>query len=230
MSQYPHQYGYGQYHGQPPPQPYAYQNIPSYPVSGHNTPYNPAAAQINRDVSQSAYDLNAIHIPGLGVGGAAPAGTPPNLAPGVAAWTHPPAFPTSAPNIPPPQRYDTASINSQRPHPGVPSGPKNGAPHSREPAPAATHPAADVEMEEGELSEGQFEDLYEPREYVPDAPAQSASKPLPLPITDPSQPASAADTPDGGFYGTDEDDGGKVSKGNEGTIFVPAGLSWSRVD
>lgn len=85
-------------------------------------------------------------------------------------------------------------------------------------------------MEEGELSEGQFEDLYEPREYVPDAPAQSASKPLPLPITDPSQPASAADTPDGGFYGTDEDDGGKVSKGNEGTIFVPAGLSWSRVD
>jgi hypothetical protein len=228
MSQYPHPYGYGQYHGQyhgpPAPQPYAYQNLPGYPASGHNTPYNPAA-QINRDASQAAYDLNAIHIPGLGVGGATPAGTPLNLAPGVAAWTQPPAFPTSTPNIPPPQSYDTSSVNLQRPPPGLPSGPRNGAPPSSQLTPAATHPIADVEMEEGELSEGQFEDLYEPREYVPVAPVQSGSKPLPLPIADPSQPASAADTPDGGFYGTDEDDGGKTSRGNEGTIPVVASYS-----
>lgn len=221
MSQYPHPYGYGQYQGPPhPPQPYAYQNLPGYPASGHNTPYHPTAAQINRDTSQAAYDLNAIHIPGLGVGGTAPAGTPFNLAPGVAAWTQHSTFPTPAPNIPPSQNQGTISVNSQHPQPGLPSGSRNGALPSSQSAPAAAHSAADIEMEEGELSEGQFEDLYEPRDYVPDATVQSAFKPLPLPIADPSQPASAADTPDGGFYGTDEDDGGKVSRGKEGTISV----------
>jgi hypothetical protein len=74
-------------------------------------------------------------------------------------------------------------------------------------------------MEEGELSEGQFEDLYEPREDAPQAPQQPVSKPLPLPIGDLSQPASAADTPDGGFYGTDEDEGEKNARGNEGVCF-----------
>jgi hypothetical protein len=72
-------------------------------------------------------------------------------------------------------------------------------------------------MEEGELSEGQFEDLYEPREEESDAPAQTVSKPLPFPVGDLSQPASAADTPDGGFYGSDDDGGDKESRGNEGT-------------
>lgn len=74
-------------------------------------------------------------------------------------------------------------------------------------------------MEEGELSEGQFEDLYEPREEDPVAPAQTVSKPLPFPVGDFSQPASAADTPDGGFYGSDDDGGDKEAKGNEGMGF-----------
>lgn len=73
-------------------------------------------------------------------------------------------------------------------------------------------------MEEGELSEGQFEDLYEPREYIPptarppisSAPAAAAS------IADLSQPASAADTPDGGFYGSDEESGDKALNGEQG--------------
>jgi hypothetical protein len=73
-----------------------------------------------------------------------------------------------------------------------------------------------VELEEGELSEGQFEDLYEPREYASEAPQQVATKALPLPVGEPSQPATAADTPDGGFYGSDEEDVGRDSRGNEG--------------
>ncbi|KAK4153101.1 hypothetical protein C8A00DRAFT_15652 [Chaetomidium leptoderma] len=215
MSQYPQPYGYGQYQGQHPPQPYAYQNAPGYPAPGQNTPYNPSAAQTNRDVSQASYELNATHIPGLGIGGTTPVGAHHNPASGPAFWTQPPDFPTSAPHAPPPHTYGASSFNSQRSPPGLaPSGPSKSAKPSNQHAPTPARPTVDDDIEEGELSEGQFEDLYEPRDYVQDAPVQAVSKVMPT--GDPSQPTSVVDTPDGGFYGTDEDDGGKDARGNEG--------------
>jgi hypothetical protein len=218
MSQYPYPYGYGQYYGQPPPPPYAYQNAPSYPAPGHTDPYNPFAAQIHRDASQAAFSSNATHIPGLGIGGTAPGATQPTFAPNVAAWGQGFGFPASVPNAPPPQISGANSFDSQRSQSGLPAGgPKKDTKPISQPAPPSAVPATDVEMEEGELSEGQFEDLYEPRETVRDAPAQPAPKVTAA--ADPSQPTSAADTPDGGFYGSDEEDGGKDSRGNEGMCF-----------
>lgn len=215
MSQYPYPYGYGQYYGQPPPPPYAYQNAPSYAAPGHNDPYNPFAAQIHRDASQAAFSSNATHIPGLGIGGTAPGATQPNFAPNVAGWGQGFGFPAPAPSAPQPQTSGANSFDSQPSQSSLPTGgPRKDAKSLTHPAPPPAIPATDVDMEEGELSEGQFEDLYEPRENVPDAPTQTRLK-----VTatgDPSQPTSAADTPDGGFYGSDEEDGGKETKGNEG--------------
>ena len=215
MSQYPHPYGYGQYHGQYPPQPYAYQNVPSNSAPGHEDSYNPFALQIHHDASQAAFGLNGASIPGLGIGGMAATGIPPGFAPSAAAWGQQPGVPTPGPNVAP-QGYGANPLESQHPQPGVVPGVSNNrAKPVASSAPSPPHLAADIEMEEGELSEGQFEDLYEPREYVPSAPLQPVSK-----VTatgDPSQPPSAADTPDGGFYGTDEDDAGKNLAGVEGT-------------
>ncbi len=215
MSQYPHPYGYGQYHGQYPPQPYSYQNAPSTSAPGHEDLYNPFTLQAHHDASQAAFGLNGANIPGLGIGGMMATGIPPGFAPSAAAWGQQPGFPMSGPNLAP-QGYGANPLESQQPQPGIVPGVSNSrARPFASSAPSPPRPAADIEMEEGELSEGQFEDLYEPREYVPSAPVQPVSK---VTVTgDPSQPPSAADTPDGGFYGTDEDDAGKNLAGVEGT-------------
>ncbi|AEO65647.1 uncharacterized protein THITE_2112807 [Thermothielavioides terrestris NRRL 8126] len=216
MSQYPHGYGYGQYRGQHAQQPFGYQTMPGYPAPGHNDLFAASTPQNHRELSQSAYNLNATHIPGLGIGGAAPAGTYNNFSSGIAAWGPPPGFSASASNLPP-RPYGTTSSEPPAPQSRVVTSSSNtNAALANQPAPGPTRRSADVqiEAEEGELSEGQFEDLYEPRDEVPDASAQSVSKPQPA--MDPSRPASVADTPDGGFYGTDEDDGAKDSRGKEG--------------
>ena len=215
MSQYPHPYGYGQYHGQYPPQPYAYQNVPSTSAPGHENLYNPFTFQTHHDASQAAFGLNGANIPGLGIGGMAAAGIPPNFAPSAAAWGQQPGFPTPRPSVAP-HGYGANPVESQHSQPGAVPGVLNSrAKPFASSAPSPPQPAADIEMEEGELSEGQFEDLYEPREYAPSAPLQPVSKATAT--GDPSQPPSAADTPDGGFYGTDEDDAGKNLAGVEGT-------------
>ncbi|SPQ19097.1 6cf46192-8b88-45a0-9851-93acb9407b0f [Thermothielavioides terrestris] len=217
MSQYPHGYGYGQYRGQHAQQPFGYQTMPGYPAPGHNDLFAASTPQNHRELSQSAYNLNATHIPGLGIGGAAPAGTYNNFSSGIAAWGPPPGFSASASNLPP-RPYGTTSSEPPAPQSRVVTSSSNtNAALANQPAPGPTRRSADVqiEAEEGELSEGQFEDLYEPRDEVPDASAQSVSKPQPA--MDPSRPASVADTPDGGFYGTDEDDGAKDSRGKEDT-------------
>ncbi|KAK4102901.1 hypothetical protein N658DRAFT_514997 [Parathielavia hyrcaniae] len=216
MSQYPYTYGYGQFYGQPTPQAHAYSSSSGYEATGQNPPYNSFASQTNRDASQAAYDSNVINIPGLGIGAPAAPGTHPNLAFNTAAWAQPPSFPGPVPNIPPPQTHGVNDFDPRRSQADVSSASRNGAQVSSQAAPAAKRSAPDVEIEEGELSEGQFEDLYEPREYAAEGPKQAAIKPRPLSIAGTSQPASAADTPDGGFYGTDEDDCGRELRGNEG--------------
>ncbi|KAL2145552.1 hypothetical protein VTI28DRAFT_6944 [Corynascus sepedonium] len=215
MSQYPHPYGYGQHHGQPPLQPYTYPNAPSYPVPGHVTPYNPSVTPVHRDVSQAAYDMNATHIPGLGIGGTAPVESYGSFESGVSSWNQPAGLPVPTPHAPQQQVYGRNTFEAGSSQPGASNSSRSDAP-SNQAAIEAPRPSAIVEMEEGELSEGQFEDLYEPREDASDAPVKPVNKTFPLPVGESSQPASAADTPDGGFYGTDEDDGGKDARGNEG--------------
>ncbi|KAL2183071.1 hypothetical protein L209DRAFT_767256 [Thermothelomyces heterothallicus CBS 203.75] len=214
MSQYPPPYGYGQYHGQPPPQAYAYPNVPGYPASAA-IPYNPSMTPSHRDASQAAYGMNVTHIPGLGMGGAAPVDTYGTFASGAASWNQPNGPPALTSNAPP-QTHCANPFNFDGPQPSPSGASRSAVPPSTQPAQGHPRPSAAVEMEEGELSEGQFEDLYEPREDASDAPAQPIDKPAPLPAAESSQPASTADTLDGGFYGTDEDDGGKDPRGPEG--------------
>jgi len=72
------------------------------------------------------------------------------------------------------------------------------------------------DIEEGELSEGQFEDLYEPREpYQHETTQQSTKQPQSSNV---SQPESAADTPEAGFYGNDEDDEGENGEKGKGDV------------
>lgn len=219
MSQYPRSYGYGQYHGQRPPQPYGYQNGSSYAAPAPGAPYNPFALDITRGASQAAYSFNATHIPGLGVAGGAPGGTHYNFASGPTSWRQQLGVSESVPPVPTPQVGPAGAFDSRPSQPALKaSGPNRSAKSSNLP-PVPSHPTSNMDLEEGELSEGQFEDLYEPREYVSDTAVQPISRPLLA--AGPSQPTSAADTPDGGFYGSDEDGGEKVSKDNEGTVLGP---------
>lgn len=227
MSQYPNPYGYGQYHGQPPPQPshppqqYGYQNVSGYPAPGYNNQFNLSAIDLNRDAAQASFQYNAAHIPGLGIAGAAPGVAHYNPVSGSTTWSQPHFVPPPASSAPPALPPGAGSFGAQHPQttpPGLTaSRPRNGntANTPKNATPVAPIPTANTDVEEGELSEGQFEDLYEPRESIPTAAVQAVSKLLP--IADPSQPTSAVDTPEGGFYGTDEDDGEKAFKGTEGT-------------
>lgn len=221
MSQFPNPYGYGQYHGQHPPQPplpphpYGYPNVTGYAGPAYNSQYNSSAAMLNHDVAQASFQYNAAHIPGLGITGAAPGGSKYNPAAGPTTWPQHQVFPLPAQASAP---GSSSGQHSQNTPPGLtvnnPSK-SNSANPPTQTAPMTTLPATNTDIEEGELSEGQFEDLYEPRESVPNPVGQTVPKLLP--IADRSQPTSAADTPEGGFYGTDEDDGEKASRGTEGT-------------
>ncbi|GAB1311604.1 Putative zinc-finger domain-containing protein [Madurella fahalii] len=195
MSQYPPPYGYGQYHGQHPPPSYGYPNAPNYPAPSYTAPYSASTPDIYRDASQASFDYNASHIPGLGIGAPVPGGA-------------------SAPHIPPRQAFAAGALDPQYSQPDrTTSGPRGSTKAPSQPAPPSSRRTVNADIEEGELSEGQFEDLYEPREPVADV-IKLGSKPLP--VGHQSQPTSAADTPDGGFYGSDEDEGEGASKGNEG--------------
>ncbi|KXX80075.1 Protein red1 [Madurella mycetomatis] len=215
MSQYPPPYGYGQYHGQHPPQPCGYQNAPNYPAPSYNAPpYNASAPDIYRDASQASFDYNASHIPGLGIGAPVSGGGQYGLDAGPIPWTQPHLFPASTSQVPSPHAFASGALNPQfSPSDRTTSGPRGGTKTPHKPVPPPSRQAANTDIEEGELSEGQFEDLYEPREPVVDV---AKLVPKPLPTGNQSQPTSAADTPDGGFYGSDEDEGEGASRGNEG--------------
>ncbi|KAK0655567.1 hypothetical protein B0T16DRAFT_14252 [Cercophora newfieldiana] len=207
MSQYTYPpYGYGQYSGPPPPsqqqqQPYGYEAATQYPPPGYHQPYDPRGAEIHRAASQNSLNYNANQIPGLGIG-------PPPVAaafgavPDQGAWSQPPPFTTTVPGLVPPPQPSPMGLLGGPPHPtdywSTP-----GAPHVTQSLPTVPQasqtqsqpqPPSSNDIEEGELSDGQFEDLYEPREIA-----------KPQPTAD--QPASPVDTPEAGFYGNDDDDG-----------------------
>ncbi|KAK0632228.1 hypothetical protein B0T14DRAFT_559941 [Immersiella caudata] len=218
MSQYTYPYGYGSYPGPPPSpsqqsqQPYGYQPAPQYPPPTYNQTYDPVAAGINLAASQNSFNYNANQIPGLGIG-------PPPVAPSFGAALDPngraqPPYPGVVPGLPTTQPSPTP-FNGPPPHyaPSWATSATPNAPRVTQPPPRAppvrettSQPKLNDDIEEGELSEGQFEDLYEPRQPVePNRPSNNQSKLLST--ADPSQPASVVATPEAGFYGNDDVEG-----------------------
>jgi hypothetical protein len=70
----------------------------------------------------------------------------------------------------------------------------------------------EIDMEEGELSESQFEDLYEPRESGNNAVISNRETDQRI-ATSPTRGASDVDTPGGDaeFYGNEEEEGEVVT-------------------
>lgn len=232
MSQYPH--GYGQYTGHPPQYPYPYQPPQSYPPPGLMTPYpppvystpaEPQASGAHYGMAQNAFNANASNIPGLGIVGTPNSGSPYN-----AAGMAPPGWD---------QSYTSSSISAGAPGTtAIPPAPPTTSFHQQPQTtfPPLQHPAPtssrlpnpielqnqsnsggideDDDMEEGELSEGQFADLYEPRDS--DSRGMKAAPMRKNPSNnDPSRGASVADTPEAGFY-TTEDEGATTAKTKDG--------------
>ncbi|KAK1758720.1 protein red1 [Echria macrotheca] len=220
MSQYPsYPYGYSQHHGPPPPsQPSAQQNFtatPYPPPSYGQPPYDPRVVENNLAVTQNAFGFNSNSIPGLGIGGPPPPALNLNIVPASGMSTQPPVRPqteqaTSTRPAPSSSAYPTGSWaapspthNSTSPRSTDPVPPKKRAEISK--------PVFEVsDIEEGELSEGQFEDLYETKD--PEENAAARPPPAKAPSTAlTSQQGSRVDTPDPGFYGNDEEEGEVVT-------------------
>ncbi|KAK3371878.1 hypothetical protein B0H63DRAFT_526754 [Podospora didyma] len=224
MSHYPYSYGYGQYQGQPRPhQPYgAYQPPSGYPAPPFNPSYNANAADINQNVSQGSFDYNASHIPGLGITGATAGGSTPQ-----GSWPPPPPFTAGALHISQPTQTP-GSFGAQRFHTTQSSEiiPVQSTRPPILPAQLEAWNEPGHDMEEGELSEGQFEDLYEVRSPVrpkgisrlPPKPPSTTNLPRPPSVTNPSRPPSAAETPDAGFYANDEEEGEITTGGKVGAV------------
>ncbi|KAK3949900.1 hypothetical protein QBC32DRAFT_363868 [Pseudoneurospora amorphoporcata] len=231
---------------QPPPQPpYGYQHPPpNYsvhpPITGpppyNATPvYQPSGQpgfgmDTNRNLLQGAFDYNSMQIPGLGFGGPPATSTPFGAPPIPSPWGQPP--PSFQNHQPPPMMpQQPAQPHAPRvfggfsgPSQPAAAGPSSNGPGNRpanlppklppKPPARVTKP---IEIEEGELSEGQFEDLYEPAPPITvNTNVKKAPKSAPAPVE--SQPTSAVDTPDANFYGNDEDEGEIPAKDDQSGV------------
>ncbi|KAH9895462.1 hypothetical protein F4778DRAFT_783820 [Xylariomycetidae sp. FL2044] len=160
-----HSYGYG-YNGQQPRMPYSGPaSSPNFQPPYFGTPNQSAIPPTNYAMANNnhSFAYNANQIPGLGLGGmggpAVP--TPSYHAPKTNAWPQAPTSHTTAsfqvhgPSIPPSSGLSSVSRYAQGPRASssVPQQPPG--------------PIGDVE-----LSEGEFEDLYEPRDTSDVPPAQ----------------------------------------------------------
>ncbi|KAI0203371.1 hypothetical protein F4808DRAFT_41943 [Astrocystis sublimbata] len=147
MSQHP--YGYGPPTGHYPPGPPS-SSFPMMPMSAMPADQSTYYYQQSQSApmlpttfaaSQSAYSQNSAMIPGLGLGGN-PAVPAPSFSPAAAqAW---PAQGTAQP----------IGYSHSQPRPAPPSLPQK---------PPVPYQQPKTALEEGELSEGEFEDLYESR-------------------------------------------------------------------
>ncbi|KAI0125258.1 hypothetical protein BJ170DRAFT_598079 [Xylariales sp. AK1849] len=165
MSQPP--YLYSPYPGQQFQQPYQYPPPP--PIQSADSYYgtpqepNPAAVAGNFASTNESFEYNGSRIPGLGMGAGPPAALPPSYRPENRSVWPPSAFGGTSSSVAPPNIRKQGIVGLQEPH----------LPHSSERSAgfaSAKSPAIqtnDEALEEGELSdEGQFEDLYEPRESL----------------------------------------------------------------
>lgn len=140
------------------------------------------------------------------------AGTPYPPPPPLPAWNHQvnPQFAAGTDYAPSRHQYSVpAQFNGPAEQSYQPPPSYNKAqtlPPNTAPVPHLTNTATQSsdEMEEGELSEGQFEDLYKPVDSS--GKSKDATVPPNVPaIPNQSQPASTVDTPSGGFYTNEED-------------------------
>lgn len=227
MSQYP--YGYG-FQGQQPQQQYPYQPYGTYATPGyggqqpqqpqHQQPQQPPPTTTNSyyAATQAAYDYNANNIPGLGTPSTSPLFPNPFSGPWDQAGygmnapptQYPPYAPHPTPSFPgsyankqeqPPVRQDHEPTSHRQTQPKV----QAKAPRIERLTEKPKEQPKDVEsQEEGEISDGQFDDLYD------DVNIQS-SGPQPLTVASASakssegEVASATDQ-EPNFYDTDVDD------------------------
>ncbi|KAI8275864.1 Protein red1 [Colletotrichum sp. SAR11_240] len=170
-------YGYSPYPGQPPPQPYAYPTAPPFPAQ----PYPPPAPNNAFDAQphfRDTYDQSQHMIPGLGYGQPTqtfgwqqPIQPPP--APEAASLAQaPPQYQHQQQQwpsrdepklIPAAQYYRPKSVTMEASKARALASTR-GAP---QPAPKQSHNSTNS-TEEGELSEGEFDDLYEPADTIMD--------------------------------------------------------------
>ncbi|KAI0467392.1 hypothetical protein F4859DRAFT_506768 [Xylaria cf. heliscus] len=179
MAQHPH--GYGQHFGHYPPPP----SFPLLPASsGAQPPYfypQPQAAPMlpaNYATSQNAYGQNSTRIPGLGLGGG-PVAPPPSFPPGAAQqWPAQGHYPQT--NSYPPSHQQPPTLLPQKPPVSYQQ------PHGA--------------LEEGELGEGEFEDLYEPKPSTDPSQAPPPNKPTHTPNNLDSRSGSVEDADGSSIY------------------------------
>jgi len=206
MSQYPPPNGYGHHRGQPPPQQqHSYELPQNYDPTTYNTSHNLGIIDLTSAPGQNAFNYHANRIPGLGIGGGADDKPAENTT--AHAWIARNGFgdilQTMSQTVAVPAAGDSSgdsaghgtSNHSQRP-----AGPPK-------PITLAAHAPLNSDIEEGELSEGQFEDLYEPVESV-EPTVNVRELPKALAAINDSGVVSAADTPETAFYGNDEEEAG----------------------
>ncbi|KAI8632906.1 hypothetical protein F5Y19DRAFT_419436 [Xylariaceae sp. FL1651] len=139
-------HGYGPYLGQYPPAYFPQTSVSSSTQSPYNAiPQNGGIPSTNYAASQGAYEYNANRIPGLGLGGPSIPLTslPPSVATSWSAQTLKSQTDSHFQNQP---QFSASLLGEQVPQQSV------------------SHRPSDNALEEGELSEGEFEDLYEPKD------------------------------------------------------------------
>jgi hypothetical protein len=234
MSDQPYGFGFGQQlYGQIPQQSNSYPST----VTPQNSsfPGPPRSASIDQDyaASMGAFEFNSSQIPGLGGVAPAPPAPPPQLARAnsynapstmLGSWAqHPPFAPSSA-------AVDQASLFNPAPFvetnqlpPGSAQVRKVSNPSKAPKLVAVTPPKAPAsipnpkpkpqagnDMEEGELSEGQFEDLYESSQ--PDVAGDATNPPTSTAAHEETASGELADdVGDEGFYDNEEE--GQTTEG-----------------
>lgn len=191
MSQHPFNWPHGR---APPTQPRAHQTASHHQNAPYGAPYNRGSAEQNFAASQSAFEYNTNRIPGLGGGptaGANPYRAPPGIG---GAWQQAPFSPAPG-----------TSLTRQAPQPT-----KSAAVPPLKSASITTLQVPHQDFEEGELSEGQFEDLYEPKLAQPSktatkhVEAQPAKPPPPIAQVD-DREDSVMDSPGADLYDNEEE-------------------------
>lgn len=215
MSQYP--YGYG-YPGQQPQQyqPYGSYSVPSYGAQQSQQPQQPPPPQPTTPdyytATQSAFNYNANSIPGLGAPPTAPLygqwdrngfgviGSPALYPPCIPNPTSTPTSYTTKQNQAPVRQNPEPTPQYQHTQPKVQPKPQRTERSTEQPR----QQLKDVDsQEEGEISDSQFDDLYDDASNHPPGPQPSAA--LASAKSSEDSVASATDQ-EPNFYDTDLDD------------------------
>ncbi|KAI1141063.1 hypothetical protein F5Y05DRAFT_298151 [Hypoxylon sp. FL0543] len=182
MSERP--YSYGQYPGQPPnsqpPLPFTQASLSQNPpLPYYGTFQQPVPTPGNYATVNNSFQYNASSIPGLGMAGSQP---PVSYRPETSILWHPQA--QSAPRNP------SSTQPAESPATTMPG---QGGPSKALPV------RTEHTLEEGELSEGEFEDLYEPRDAITAA-APAPPSPQPPSVAE-NQNGSVGDADGSSIYG-----------------------------